>query len=704
MNTSAKQREKILIRGARQNNLKNIDIDLPTHELIVVTGVSGSGKSTLVFDTIYAEGQRRYMETFSAYARQFLDRMDKPSVEHIDGIPPAIAIGQSNPVRTSRSTVGTMTELNDYIKLLFARLSDLYCHQCDQLVTRDSTQSIIETIYKRVPHGQRCMVCLPIEVPENFTDEEVIRLLDQQGYTKIHQQVENQLEVVQDRLVINEKNRSRLFEAVEAALFRGKGQVIIYPLNEHKEAGTPQRFSTKHQCAACDIDYADPSPSLFSFNSPVGACESCKGFGRLIGVDYGLVIPDERKTLAEGAIKPFQTASNKDIQKELIKQAKKNKVPIDVSWKDLAHKHQRWVIEGEGRWSDGVWFGIGGFFRWLERKSYKMHVRVLLSKYRSYSRCPACEGARLKPEALWWRLNRKALGKNQKQESLNLHQVMQLPLNECLAFFEQLDVAEHLDEPAELILTEIRTRLKYLIEVGLEYLTLDRQTRTLSGGEAQRINLTAALGTSLVNTLFVLDEPSIGLHARDVNRLIGILRRLRDAGNTLIVVEHDAQIMLAADRVIDMGPGPGRLGGNIQFYGTPKALLRSRRSLTADYLSGRKQIEFESKGAAINHTHRRIRLEGVTAHNLNNVSVDIPLQGLVCITGVSGSGKSTLMRGVLYPALCKLKGKPVEQPGSYQQISGHEQVGDVVLVDQSPIGKTTRSTPCTYVGAFDAIS
>ncbi len=582
-----KRADKIVIRGARQNNLKNIDIDLPTHELIVVTGVSGSGKSTFAFDTVYAEGQRRYVETFSAYARQFLDRMDKPSADRIEGIPPAIAIEQSNPVRTSRSTVGTMTEINDYIKLLFARLSELYCHQCEQPVKTDSSQTIIETLYQDLPTNQKIMVCVPITIPDNFSRDEVVQLLNQQGYTRIHSETKQKLEVVQDRLVIKKSNRSRLFEALESALLHGKGHVVIYSLNDEKMPGEAMKFSNKRHCASCNIDYGDPSPSLFSFNSPVGACEACRGFGRLIGVDYGLVIPDESKSLVEGAIKPFQTASNLDIQKALIRQAKRRKIPINTPWNQLTHEHQRWVIEGEGRWSDGVWFGIGGFFRWLESKSYKMHVRVLLSKYRSYTTCTECNGARLKPEALWWHLISE---RDSDAQRLSIHQVMQLPLVDCLEFFNALHTPEALDEAAQLLLFEVRSRLGYLLDVGLGYLTLDRQSRTLSGGEVQRINLTTALGTSLVNTLFVLDEPSIGLHARDIDRLIGVLHQLRDAGNTLLVVEHDPQLILAADRIIDMGPGPGRDGGEIQFYGTIKAMMRSRKSLTADYLSGRKRL------------------------------------------------------------------------------------------------------------------
>ena len=722
-------KESIIVKGARQHNLKNLNIELPTNELIVVTGVSGSGKSTLAFDTIYAEGQRRYVETFSAYARQFLDRMDKPAVDSIQGIPPAIAIDQSNPVRTSRSTVGTMTELNDYLKLLFARLSQLYCRGCGQEVLSDSVQSIVKAIYAQIKNNARVMVCLPIKVPHNFTEDEIVNLLNQQGYTRIHQRYENKdgvlLEVIQDRLKLNEDNRDRLSEAVEASLAHAQGLVRVYPLDENKQAGKVMRFSSHYHCPDCDIDYEQPSPSLFSFNSPIGACESCKGFGRIIGVDYGLVIPDENKSLEDGAIKPMQTPSYYEVQVALIRHAKKQKIPVDKPWKKLTKKQQRWVIEGDAPIGCGTkqsWFGIKGFFNWLETKSYKMHIRVLLSKYRSYTRCETCDGARLKAPALWWRIGDLALSNkviniqqrykpkglklNTKQieqlPGLTIHDVLHLSLEHCAQFFNLLKLPKGLDEAAKLLLDEIRSRLNYLLEVGLGYLTLDRQSRTLSGGEVQRINLTTALGTSLVNTLFVLDEPSIGLHPRDINRLVNVLHRLRDAGNSLLVVEHDPQIMFAADRILDIGPGPGENGGEICFYGSAKQLLKDKKSLTAEYLSGRKVVSIpapESPISAAQHIH----VIDASEHNLKNIDVKIPLHQLVCITGVSGSGKSTLMRDVLYPALCKHKGKSVETPGACKKITGHQYIGDVVLVDQSPIGKTTRSIPATYVGAFDAI-
>ncbi|UTF60662.1 excinuclease ABC subunit UvrA [Gilvimarinus sp. DA14] len=728
--------DAIKVRGARQNNLKNLDLDIPLGEMVVVTGVSGSGKSTLAFDTIYAEGQRRYVETFSAYARQFLDRMDKPAVDSIDGIPPAIAIEQNNTVRTSRSTVGTMTELNDYLKLLFARVATLYCSGCGDPVVIDTPQSIVESLYSNWPAEQRLMVCLPITVPEKLSDDEVLQLLNQQGYARIHQRDGSRVEVVQDRLRLNDDNRGRLTEALEAALHYGKGHVLVYPLDDNREVGQAAHYSSHHHCPSCDITYGKPTPSHFSFNSPIGACETCKGFGRVIGVDWGLVIPDENKSLKDGAIKPIQTPSYAEVQRDLIKFAKKRGIAITTAWKDLSEEDRQWVIEGEGSWSKGVWYGVREFFDWLESKAYKMHIRVLLSKYRAYTPCKACGGARLKPESLWWRIGsfaeaQKALaGRTRfkpvgatladktfhKLPGLNIADTMQLPLANALAFFNQLaaDSGSAIDEATELLLGEVRSRLGFLCEVGLEYLTLDRQSRTLSGGEVQRINLTTALGTSLVNTLFVLDEPSTGLHPRDIDRLVNVLHRLRDAGNSLLVVEHDPQVILAADRILDIGPKPGRDGGNIEFFGTPKALLKRKNNTTARYLNGSEQIEMTvTDGVAemspqylpdLNALHSKtIEIKGACEHNLKNIDVRIPLGKLVCLTGVSGSGKSTLMRQILYPALLKHFGEQTEAPGAHDCIIGLEAVDKVVMVDQSPIGKTTRSTPATYVGAYDAI-
>ena len=703
--------ERIVIRGARQHNLKNLSLDLPLRELIVVTGVSGSGKSSLVFDTLYAEGQRRYVETFSPYARQFLDRMDKPQVDRIDGIPPAIAIDQTNPVRTSRSTVGTMTELADYLKLLFARAAVLHCRTCGAIVTRDTPQTIFDALARRSAEADdpRLVITFPVAVPENFDEAEILKLLEAQGYTRVQARRLGALDVVQDRLRMGNAERARVVEALEAALHIGRGRVDVHvvPRETQGDASSTEagadangrvwRFSSDLHCPDCDIQYADPTPGLFSFNSPVGACETCRGFGRVIGIDFGLVLPDAGKTLREGAVRPWQSASYRECQDDLVKYARKRGVPLDVPWCDLDESHRRWVLEGEPEWINwdtswpGTWYGVRRFFAWLETKAYKMHIRVLLSKYRAYAPCDACGTARLKPDALLWRLN-----------GVTVHEVSLLPIARARDFFARLALPAPLDDAIELLLAEIRTRLGYLCDVGLGYLTLDRQSRTLSGGEVQRINLTTALGTSLVNTLFVLDEPSIGLHPRDMGRIIAVMQRLRDAGNSLLVVEHDPQVMLAADRILDIGPGPGERGGEVVAFGTPEALVANARSLTGDYLAGRKRIAAAPPRSSGDATES-IELRGAGAHNLKDVDVAIPLHQLVCVTGVSGSGKSTLVQDVLHAALLRAKGKPTEAPGAHRALVGAERIDDVVLVDQTPIGRTTRSNPASYVGAFDAI-
>jgi excinuclease ABC subunit A len=688
--------DAIRIRGARQNNLKNLDLELPLNELIVVTGVSGSGKSSLVFDTLYAEGQRRYVETFSPYARQFLDRMDKPAVDRIEGIPPAIAIDQNNPVRTSRSTVGTMTELNDHFKLLFARAAVLHCRACGRPVHRDTSASIAAELAARAAaHADpRLVLCFPVRIPANFSEAEIKSLLERQGYTRIHARRGDTLEVIQDRFRWGSVDAARRGEAIEGALRLGEGRLHVYA---EGETGPRWSFSTGLHCADCDIAYKDPSPSTFSFNSPLGACETCRGFGRNIGVDYELVIPDGSLSLAAGAIKPWQTASNAECQSDLLRHARKRGIRLDVPWRELTTAERTWVIEGDGEWKKSVWYGVRRFFAWLETKAYKMHIRVLLSRYRSYRECTACGGARLKPESLLWRVAGSA-----SAQGLNIRELMLLPLDACDRFMRELVLPAPLDEATGVLLREIRARLGYLNDVGLGYLNLDRQSRTLSGGEVQRINLTTALGTSLVNTLFVLDEPSIGLHARDVGRIVGIMQRLRDAGNTLVVVEHDPKVMAAADRLLDIGPGPGEQGGEIVFYGPTGTLSAATRSLTADYLFQRKRVA-DSAPRGLPAAAARLRLEGAAEHNLKDVDVDIPLGCVVCITGVSGSGKSTLVHDVLYAALQRAKGRPTENPGRHRSLQGSDAIADVVMVDQSQIGRTTRSNPASYVGAFDTI-
>ncbi|MEI8156372.1 MAG: excinuclease ABC subunit UvrA, partial [Burkholderiales bacterium] len=774
----------IRIRGARQHNLKNLDLDIRTGELTVVTGPSGSGKSSLVFDTLYAEGQRRYVETFSAYARQFLDRMDKPAVDKVEGVPPAIAIDQTNPVRSSRSTVGTMTELNDHIKLLYSRAAHLFDKATAQPVQHDTPDTIYAELQRRaaahlpIP-DPRLVLTFPVELPSSTTAEELTQWLSASGFTRIHAEREvdkrKVLDVVADRFRIVGVEKARALEAIELALKRGSGRLNVYVVNEALAPVEPAqaatetiasteplvwRFSTGLHCPQSDIRYADPIASMFSFNSAVGACEACRGFGRVVGVDMGLVIPNDKLTLRAGAVKPMQTPAWQECQDDLMRHAEASGIPRDTPWYKLTPEQQGWVINGSPNWNgkwNQHWFGINRFFAYLETKAYKMHIRVLLSKYRSYTSCCTCGGARLKTESLLWRIGTKEQADAVLEPSrrfmpqgvtwsrmqleglpgLCLHDLMLMPIDRLRRFFDSLQAGlgkaeapdasygpnaaakSATDTPTspspsvapvtseaeaktlKLLLEEVCTRLKYLCDVGIGYLTLDRQSRTLSGGEVQRINLTTALGTSLVNTLFVLDEPSIGLHPRDMHRIIVAMQRLRDAGNTLVVVEHDPAVMLAADRMIDMGPGPGEKGGQIVFDGSTEA-LRGADTLTGAYLGGRKQVGMGFKRMVAENTPRLI-LEGATEHNLKNVHIEIPLQRLVCITGVSGSGKSTLVQDVLAPALLRHFGKATETPGAHSRLLGAEQLSEVVFVDQSPIGKTARSNPVSYVGAWDAI-
>ncbi|THF64534.1 excinuclease ABC subunit A [Pseudothauera nasutitermitis] len=700
--------DRIRIRGASQNNLRHLDLDIPLNRILVVTGVSGSGKSSLVFDTLYAEGQRRYVETFSPYARQFLDRQDRPRVDRIEGVPPAIAIDQTNPVRTSRSTVGTMTELADHFKLLYARAAHLHCRGCGARVARDTPDSIADSVVARAAAAgdPRLVIAFPVPVPANFDEAEIAALLERQGYTRIHARRDDTLLVVQDRLRAGNAERARLLEALETALRMGKGRLSVHALGEGEE--TVWRYSDDLHCADCDIHYAEPTPGLFSFNSPIGACDTCRGFGRVIGVDFGLVIPDESKTLGEGAVKPWQSPSFRECQDDMAKMARKYGVAMNIPFRNLPAEHRQWVLEGDPEWKSWEaswprkWYGVRHFFDWLESKAYKMHIRVLLSRYRSYTECPACHGARLKPEALLWRL---PVGGGQ---GLAIHQLFALPISRVREAVETLalpgrEVRSGADEATELVLGEIRGRLQYLTDVGLGYLTLDRQSRTLSGGEVQRINLTTALGTSLVNTLFVLDEPSIGLHPRDIGRILGVMTRLRDAGNTLVVVEHDPQVMLAADELLEIGPGPGERGGTIVARGTPAQIAADAASVTGPWLAGRKHIAGGGTARAVDAATPRLILRGARQHNLAGITVGFPLGRLVCLTGVSGSGKSTLIQDILYPALAKHFGEGTEAPGAHDGLDGLEHLSGVVMVDQSPIGKSSRSNPVSYVGAWDAI-
>jgi len=755
----------IRLRGVRHNNLKNFDLDLPVGRLIVMTGLSGSGKSSLAFDTLFAEGQRRYIETFSPYARQFFDRMDKPQVDRIEGIPPAIAIEQRNSVKTTRSTVGTMTELCDYMKLLWPHLARLYCRQCGQPVRKDSPQSIWEAVRAGgvqspkskvqspavvrggsssanslgrntveggkskviVDESNEVLITFNLPLSEKLPLEESLALVSRQGYQRLLWQSDvirlaeaaerlrgqspKSLDIIQDRLTIADSNRARFVEACEHAYHFGKGRLAVHRI-ARKSEGTegknvqpsPLLFSSGFHCANCDLEYREPSAALFSFNNPVGACPTCRGFGRTITIDYDRALPDRSKTLAEGAIKPWQTGHGMECQTDLLRNCRQQKIPIDVPFDKLPAKTQEWIINGApdyGKDKDHewprLWYGIKGYFRWLESKAYKMHIRVLLSRYRAYATCPDCQGRRFKPDSLQFKAT------DARGQFLTLADFYLLPVEEARQFIEEItsSLRAKTNDPLTLVLNEVRSRLGYLVEAGLGYLTLDRPTRSLSGGETERVNLTACLGTRLVNTLFVLDEPSVGLHARDSARLVRILESLRDTGNTVIVVEHEATIIRAADQVVDLGPGQGEAGGQIVFQGPFKELLKCPASLTGQYLSGRKQIELPPR-RAINPSTAKLIVQGATCHNLNHLTVEIPLSRFVCLTGVSGSGKTTLAREVLLPNLeARLNGQP--ESAHSAALSGSEQLGRVVMVDQSPLGKTPRSNPVVYIGAFEDV-
>jgi excinuclease ABC subunit A len=733
----ARSRACIRLRGVRQNNLKNFDLDVPLHQLVVLVGLSGSGKSSLAFDTLFAEGQRRYIETFSPYARQFLDRMDKPQVEMIEGIPPAIAIEQRNTVKSTRSTVGTMTEITDYAKAFWCRVAQLHCRKCGQIVQKDAPQAIWTAMRNQVGDGET-LVTFELALSEKFSIDESLTLISRQGYRRLLIEgavvpIEDAasrlkalhpkcLTLVQDRVKMTPSNRARFVSACEQAYHFGKGKLAVRSIESgaKETAAPPTRFSSGWHCARCDLDYKEATPALFSFNHPIGACPACRGFGRIIAIDYAAAIPDWSKTLAEGAIKPWQTASNAECQDDLMKFARRRGAPTDVPFARLSEKWRNWVIEGdegygrdpEHKWPK-AWYGVKGYFRWLESKAYKMHVRVLLSRYRVYKMCPDCRGARFQPETLLYRT-----------DGLTLADFYRLTVRRALQFIESLAgrwKRSKASDPVTLALDEVRSRLAYLEEAGLGYLTLERPTRFLSGGEVERVNLTACLGSRLVNTLFVLDEPSVGLHARDTARMVRLMRQLRAAGNTVVVVEHEASVMRAADQIIELGPGHGESGGHVTFQGTFAEILAAPDSLTGAYLSGRKQIDVPPRRPVGPGPKEKLILRHATLHNLKDVTVEIPLGRLVCITGVSGSGKSTLITEVLAPALrTKLQdaGSPrvaameegdaeetaaEEGSASKTEVEGWEGLGQVIAVDQSPLGRTPRSNPAVYIGAFENI-
>jgi excinuclease ABC subunit A len=716
-------RGPLIVRGARTHNLKNVDVTLPSGKLVVITGVSGSGKSSLAFDTIYAEGQRRYVESLSAYARQFLERMEKPDVDRIEGICPAIAIRQKNSVRNPRSTVGTMTEIHDYMRLLYARVGRTYCRQCGQEVSRETAEVVARRLGD-LPAGTRLMigfeipvVALPAaggveadEVAErdepakagpsrtgNGTDPiaETLNALRRRGFGRLL--VDGQampleeidvaslrgrttLDVIVDRVRIDGDLRSRLTDTIETSYLEGGGAAFALVLPDQRIA-----FSERFECRTCGLTYETPQPRLFSFNNPFGACPTCHGFGNIIELDMELVVPDPSKSINQGAIEPWSKPHYRAQLAELKRMARKAGVRLDVPWEDLSDTERAFVVDG-----DGSYGGIRAFFRWLERKKYKVHVRVFLSRYRGYLACPECGGARLRREA-----------RDVRVAGETINAVSGLTVREAQQFFAGLQLSEKEAAVADKILREIRKRLSFLSDVGLDYLTLDRLSSTLSGGESQRINLATSLGSALVGTLYVLDEPSIGLHSRDNQRLIDILRQLRDQGNTVLVVEHDEDMIRVADHIVDIGLGAGEQGGRVVFSGGLQALLQEPRSLTAKYLRNELAIPVPSprrKGVG-----QKIRLYGATEHNLKNIDIEIPLNTLTCVTGVSGSGKSTLVHDVLYAAIKRAKGDWDRRVGSFRALEGLEYITDTILVDQAPIGRTPRSNPVTYLKAFDPI-
>ncbi|MDA0348322.1 MAG: excinuclease ABC subunit UvrA [Verrucomicrobia bacterium] len=707
------QQEYIHLRGIRQNNLKGFDLDLPLGKLVVVTGLSGAGKSSLVFETLHAEGQRRYVETFSPYTRQFLELLDRPKLDSVENIRPSIAIQQSNTVKTTRSTVGTMTELTDFFKVWFSHVAKLYDPDTGELVEDDNPESIWKKVHAN-SRDKTLLLAFRIDRPKQLQWEEILGPLKSQGYTRvlvkgkvvrleelqISQLNKAELFIIQDRLKISGKSHNRFLESVQVALHYGRGEVVFFD-EGGKESG---HYSIGLHSPKSGKRYKPATPSLFSFNSPIGACPECRGFGRIVQVDYRLAIPNRKLSIDDGAIKAWLGAVYGESLKDLKISCRKKKIPTNIPFEDMPEEHQKFVIQGDPKFGKPgykwpkAWYGLKGFFDWLENNTYKMHVRVFLSRFRTYTECPTCNGTRLQPESLCW-----------KWRGMQLPDLYEMPVQDLLRLVKDHFVPTG-DHRVDLAYESILTRLTYLDQVGLGYLTLNRPSKTLSGGEVERVNLTSCLGTSLVDTLFVLDEPSIGLHSRDIDRLIRILRRLTDMGNTVVVVEHDESIIRAADHVLEIGPQPGNLGGNLVFQGSLKDLLTDEASITGQYLSNRKTISSPDKRRHVktNGTKKSpatpfLSFKNVSKHNIRKQDFKIPLERLVCLTGVSGSGKSTLLDNVIHQAFKQERGLVVEDPAEVAQIECPISFADVVLVDQGPVTKTPRSNPILYVSAWDDI-
>ncbi|MBI4368242.1 MAG: excinuclease ABC subunit UvrA [Candidatus Omnitrophica bacterium] len=693
----------ILMRKIRTHNLKDIDVVIPHRTLTVVTGVSGSGKSSLAFDTLYAEGRRRYVESLSTYSRQFLERIERPDLDFVSGILPSIAIEVKNVITNARSTVGTQTELNDYFRLLFARIGVTRCTSCGRVVYADHAAQIFEKIIQNFSR-QEVLIAFPLSVSGKALQfsRHIFDELEQQGFLNfflsgqlislevLRKKPKKELAdclVVMDQLEVKPESKGRFLDSLEGTFQYGKGLASLL-VRQSQPSFTEQKFSNRFHCAECNIEYRTPDPNHFSFNSPLGACPECQGFGRIITIDQNLVVPNPALSILDGAIDPWTKPSCAWELKQLQAFCKRRRIPLDQPFAKLKSEHRRWILEG---CDDKDFFSVRDFFESLQKKTYKMHVRIFLSKYRGYVPCPRCRGARLKPEALAVTVGEKNIAE------LSLLTVVQLK-----QFFDSLSLTPHEEAVAGSILMEIKNRLSFLAEVGLGYLTPDRLSRTLSGGEAQRIHLAASLGSALVDTLYVLDEPSVGLHDRDNALLIRLLKKLKELGNTVVVVEHDRTMIEAADQVIDLGPLGGERGGEIVFSGAFSELRSAPDSYTARYFRNELKIDRHHRSKN-GRGQKTIQIQNASEHNLKDIQVEIPLHQLVVITGVSGSGKSTLMYDVLYGNYERWRGRPIQDVGRVERIEGWNQVRDLLFIDQSPIGRTPRSNPVTYVKAFDPI-